>query len=119
MAVFPTLSAKPSCTGWEEQLAFDPTIRSRSEGGYTKTRARYTRIPMQWQLKYRYLSAADKATLQTFERVTVLCGADSFTWTNPDDGSEKIVRFKEPSKYIPFNASGQNFWEVSIVLEEV
>jgi hypothetical protein len=117
VADFPTLSAIPSYIGWEEQLASDPTIRSKSEGGYTKTRARYTRIPMQWKFQYVGLSDAEKVTLQAFERVTVKCGADSFTWINPIDNVSRTVRFKEAIKFIPMWPGP--LWEATMTLEEV
>jgi hypothetical protein len=117
MANFPTLSSDaPDVDSWKEQRAFDPTIRARSEGGYTKTRPRTTRIPMQWKVRYGYLSAADKSTLQAFEN-TVKVGSDAFTWTNPVDGLQKTVRFKEPVKYVPVGT--KNYWRADFILEEV
>jgi hypothetical protein len=117
MADFPALTAVPSYTGWDEQIAYDPVIRSRSEGGYTKTRPRYTRIPMQWKFRYSDLSESEKTTLQNFERVTVKGGADGFSWTNPIDNVARTVRFKEPVKYVPIFPGP--VWDVTITLEEV
>lgn len=116
MADFPALSDTPDVDGWEEQRAFDPTIRARSEGGYTKTRPRTTRIPMQWKVRYSCLSAADKGLLQAFE-LTVKVGADAFDWTNPDTGLVTVVRFKEPVKYSPVGSKLR--WRAEMILEEV
>jgi len=116
MLNFPTLTVQPDVEGWEEQRAFDPTIRARAEGGYTKTRPRTTRIPMQWTVRYPLLTAADKNTLQAFEGA-VKIGADAFTWTNPDSGLVKTVRFKEPVKYAPVGS--KLAWRAEFTLEEV
>ncbi len=116
MLDFPTLSDTPDVDGWEEQRAFDPTIRVRSEAGYLKTRPRTTRVPMQIKFRYSYLPADDKATLQTFEG-TVGIGADAFNWTNPNDGVTRSVRFKEPVRYSP--AGSRLNWKAEITLEEV
>lgn len=116
MSDFPTLTDAPDVDSWEEQRAYDPTIRAKSEGGYVKTRPRYTRVPMQWKLKYSYLSATDKTTLQAFEN-TVRVGADAFNWTNPDSGAVHVVRFKEPIKFAPVGCKLR--WRAEMTLEEV
>jgi len=113
---FPNLSDNPDVDSWEEQRAFDPTIRVKSEAGYTKTRPRCTRIPMMWKMKYSYLSAADKVSLQNFE-AAVKVGSDAFAWTNPDSGLEHNVRLKEPIKFAP--AGSKLRWRAEMTLEEV
>lgn len=116
MLTFPTLSDTPDVDAWEEQRAFDPAIRARSEGGYTKTRPRTTRIPMQWKLQYAFLSPADKALLQGFEN-NVRVGADAFYWTNPATGAAATVRFREPVRYSPVRSN--RLWKAVMFLEEV
>ncbi len=64
MANFPSLSRNPSAREFEETVAYDPTVRARSEGGYVKTRPRYTRFPKKWTVVYDLLSNTDKGTLQ-------------------------------------------------------
>jgi hypothetical protein len=113
---FPTLTTQPDVAGWSEERAFDPTIRARSEGGYVKTRARTTRVPMQWKLVYAGLSAADKATLQNFE-AEVGIGADAFTWTNPADASSHTVRLTAPIKFSPVSPS--LYWRAEFAVEQV
>ncbi|MFZ2447491.1 MAG: hypothetical protein WAW37_14140 [Syntrophobacteraceae bacterium] len=115
MLEFPTLTDEPDVDSWEEQKAFDPTIRARSEGGYTKTRPRTTWIPTQWKFRYAYLSAADKAALQAFEN-NVRVGADAFSWTCPADGQVKTVRFKEAIKFTP--AGSKLNWKADLAIEE-
>jgi hypothetical protein len=116
MATFPTLSPKPDVEGWEETRAYDPTIRAKSEGGYVKTRPRYTRAPEQWKVVYQFLPLSDKTTIKTFE-TTVLVGADAFTWTNPVTSVAKTVRFLEPVKYTP--QGSRLFWKIEFTLQEV
>ncbi len=64
---FPTLSTKPLVSGWGEQVADDPTIRSPYEGGYKQTRARFTRLTRKYHVSYGDLSQADKDTLVSWE----------------------------------------------------
>lgn len=116
MANFPTIGRTPKITGYEEGVANDTTIRSRSEAGYTKTRPRASRFPDKWKVTYPALSTTDKNSIRTFEKSTVMLGGDSFTWTHPVDGS-KTVRFAELVKYTP--NSKTSLWDVSMVLEEV
>jgi len=116
MAVFPTLTdGSVTPDGWEQTKAFDPTVRSRSEGGYLKTRPRCTRVPKKWRAVYEMV-AADKTTLTTFEN-TVMVGSDVFTWTNPDDGVVYSVRLLEPIKFSPIGSKLK--WRAELLLEEV
>lgn len=117
MPSFPALSIDPSVEGWEEESALDPAIRSETEGGYTQTRPRFTRIRGKWSISYLYLPVADKNTLKSFERNTVRGGSDSFTWTNPADGVQYTVRFLGTVKYKM--SVNKNLWDISFVLEEV
>jgi len=116
MLRFPSLSDQPDVNGWEEQRAFDPAIRAKSEGGYTKTRPRTTRVPMQWKVVYAYLSGADKSVLQVFENM-VKVGSDAFLWTNPVDGLDRKVRYREAVKYAPVGS--KLTWRAEMLLEEV
>lgn len=116
MTEFPVLSDSPDVEAWEEQKAFDPTIRARSEGGYTKTRPRTTRVPMQWKLQYSFLSPADKSLLQAFEN-GVRVGSDAFNWRHPAGGTVHAVRFSEPVRYSPVNSN--RIWKAVMILEEV
>ncbi len=116
MADFPALSITPAIDGWTEQKAFDPTIRAQSEAGYTKTRARTTRIPKKYTITYSPTPLADKQAIAAFED-TVKVGADSFNWTHPIDNVVKVVRFAEPVKYSVL--WHKNWWKIDMVLEEV
>ena len=116
MATFPTLSIKPDVSGWEEQIGYDPTIRSPYEAGYILTRPRFTRIINKWTVQYIGLPKADKETLQDFEK-QVKVGSNAFDWANPADGNTYTVRFVKPINYKP--RDNVNFWDVQFELEEV
>ena len=122
MPTFPTLSSfkvtEEVIDSWNEGLVNDPTIRSDQEGGYQITRCRFTRDRRFWEYEYPYYTAADKATLMTFERTTVRVGSTSFTWTNPLDSVSYTVRFGEKGvEYKP--NKGTPYWKIKIRVEEV
>jgi hypothetical protein len=116
---FPSLSINPAYV-WDEEAAADPTLRSRSEGGYQKTRPRHTRIPMKWTIVYDALPASDKDTLQGHEHERGV-GSASFTWTNPIDSQQYTVRFAARIKYklLPYFINSGRAWRVEFDLEEV
>ena len=116
MPAFPTLSQNPSVEGWDEGIAFDPTIKSQTEGGYKQTRPRFTRMPDGWKITYKVLPQADKNTLRTFEK-TVKVGSDMFTWVNPVNSTAYNVRFVKPISYKLHTTS--ILWDVEFELEEV
>lgn len=93
----------------------DSVIRSEFEGGYVQTRAIHTRVRKKWNINYHNLSSANKVSIDTFID-TVNGGADSFTWTNPQDSANYTVRFRD----IPnFSYISYNRWEVNFTLEQV
>lgn len=102
--------------GWEEGVANNPTVESRTEGGYRVTRPRYTRIPKLYKFSYPYLSSSDKAKLETFEK-TVQVGAGLINWTPYTESASKVVRLKSPIKYRP--NKGTSYWIIDVELEEV
>jgi len=93
MTAFPTLTAKPLATNWIELPSSDSTIRSETDGGITLSRARFTSKLKKWNINYPIISQADKILLENFER-TINFGADSFTWTNPQDSLIYEVRLE-------------------------
>ncbi len=122
MATFPTILRRVGLTQTpivnEEIVAFDPTVRNRYEGGYVGTRARFTRLPRRWSVKYEWMTTANKETLRTFEDARAV-GSDSFTWTNPMDSTGYTVRFFEPVRYTPALNTNFQYWTVEFILEEV
>lgn len=124
MATFPVLQRRgtethnPIVGDFESSMAHNPAIRSQSEGGYVTSRARFTRIARKWTVRYDWMSQDNKNTLKTFEDARQ-AGADSFTWTNPEDDTAYTVRFLEPITYTPQPDVNFLWWLVSFGLEEV
>ncbi len=116
MPNFPTLSIGPSAGNYVESPVIDPTIRSQYEGGAILTRARFTAVPKQWQVSYRYMSTTDKETLQAFEK-TVNYGSDSFSWTPPTNSNTYSVRFGAPIKF-KVESDGPAQWSIGFRLIE-
>lgn len=92
----------------------DNTIRSEFEGGYEHTRPRFTRNRKTFGLNYRYITDADKTTIENL--FNAVRGADMFTWLHPKTNSAHIVRFVEPPKfeYVQFG-----YWNANLILRAV
>lgn len=124
MADFPTIYRhgtqvqQPVVGDFDDTMAHDPAVRSQSEGGYVTSRARFTRITRKWTIRYAWMSQANKATIKAFEDARY-AGAESFTWTSPEDGTSHTVRFFEPVRYTPHEHTNFLWWTVEFVLEEV
>ena len=116
MASFPSLSGGTVLANYPIiEKIIDGVIRSEFDGGYVQTRARYTRLRKTWQIVYHQLSNVDKALIDAFV-VTVQGGADSFTWTNPQDAATYDVRFQSTPacSYVSYGR-----WDVSFTLEQI
>lgn len=119
MANWPSI-AYPSLPVSEKYA--DPTLRSKTDGGYTMTRARFTRIPREWSLKWPAMSHTDYSSLMSFFTGTAIGGSVSFAWTCLTDGASKTVRFaSEPkAEIVAWTAAGTpRLWSVEVTLEEV
>lgn len=125
MADFPTINRRgtelhnPIVGDFEDTIAHDPTIRSRSEGGYVTTRARFTRIPRKWTIKYDWVTKANKNTIKTFEDDTVVGGSANFDWLNPENSATYDVRFLGLIRYAPHPDTNFLWWIIEFELEEV
>jgi len=124
MATFPPITRRgtethnPVVGVFDSTMAQDPVIRSQLDGGYVQTRARFTRITRRWTVRYEWMTKANKNTIKTFEDARS-GGADSFTWTNPEDSTLYKVRFFEPIRYTPHANANFLWWMVEFVLEQV
>jgi hypothetical protein len=76
----------------------DGVIRSQFENGVEQTRLRFTRQRKDYTLKWTRMSAADKATFDTFFDTTTAAGSLSFNWTHPITSVTKEYRFVRPPK---------------------
>lgn len=104
MASYPTLSKDFDASSFEEESE-NPVVASEMEGGYTITRARFTRSPRRkFTFKHVDISDADKTTLQTFWD-DHKGGASAFNWTHPISGAVINVRFS-PDMKLSFKRTG-------------
>lgn len=99
MAAFPILSKPPSYPLDPDGDLDDSAIRSPFTAGYEQTRPAFTRSRRSWGVNYKSMPQADMDTLRDFERVTLVNGADSFTWTHPLSGATYTVRLAAPIKF--------------------
>ena len=93
----------------------DNTITSVSETGYRQTRARTTRMPAIFNLRWTALSDADYQSLIQFWRTEVRGTSGIFTWEHPKWGTFHTVRFVEKPEF----RLTEFGWNVSCSLEEV
>lgn len=72
------------------------TIVSEFESGAEQRRSRWGSTLREWHLVFKNRPASDVATVQALfdSKAGVF---SSFTWTNPDDGNDYTVRFKDDS----------------------
>lgn len=110
-AVQYTLSITPEyplSIAWDDQSV----IRDKFEAGYTHTRPRFTRIPRDITLRYKYITDADKSTLNNLFKATQF--AAIFVWRNPQNNTDYNVRFKATPKaeYVQYG-----WWNCEITLE--
>lgn len=113
---YPTLSTLPEVNGYEQTLANDPTIRNDTEGGYTVTRARFTRLRRKFKIKYSVLSRTDKTSLETLQ-TNANVGSDTISWYNPDLAATITVRLMAPIVFTPTETT--TYWSADFELEEV
>ena len=124
MATFPTIYVHgttvqtPVVGDLTDSISQNPTIRSQFDGGYSATRARYTRIARMWNVTFRGVSKANKNTIKAFEDAR-LVGSESFSWTNPENSTSYTVRFMGPVSYTPWQHANYARFDISFVLEVV
>lgn len=95
------------------------TIRSQMETGPAKVRRRTTApvVRLSGQL---VLTGTQVGTLETFHNSTLGEGADSFTWTDPEDDGTVTLRFVQPPAYSAVaghGTPGSRLWAAQLELE--
>lgn len=93
----------------------DAVIRSTMEDGTQKTRPRFTRNRMTYELTWSSMPEKQKQDLETFLRSETKNGSKIFNWTHPSSGKTIEVRFAEMPKFI---LKVKNYWQVSVKLQE-
>jgi len=98
-----------------EETTPDVAIRSEFDDGSVLTRPRYSRMRRTWSLTWANLIGADYRTLRTFYEVQK-GGSLSFTWNNPLENQNFIVRFNGnlTAKY-----TDSDCWNITLKIEEV
>lgn len=91
-------------------------IRSTMEDGTEKTRPRFTRNRMTFELSWQNMPQDEKEELEAFFRTTIKNGAMAFYWIHPAANKKYYVRFSEIPK---FSLKMRSYWQVSIKLKEV
>ena len=86
----------------------------KSNVGYIMTRPKWTRTTRKFNLKWKNMTTADKATLQTFFDDNV---GSSFDWTYSLTSTTYTVIFGSDS--LVFSSVAPGFWSISLKLEEV
>ena len=94
----------------------DVVIRSTMEDGTIKTRPRFTRNRMTYELSWSSMPEDQKQALETFLRITTKNGSKIFNWTHPSSGKQIEVRFSEMPK---FSLKVKSYWQVTVKLQEV
>jgi len=119
MAAFPSLSKGPILPLDESPI--DDQIITPAEGGYPISALRYGRERIMIKIKYRLLSVADTATMQTFWSTTTARGTRVFTYTHPITGASHNMRIMKGSFRNPFpkGVGAQNRRSYSFTLIEV
>jgi len=119
--VFPTLpSGKNIDSSKFETSKTDPAMKADMDGGYTVTRARFTRKPRKiFKCGFTMISGADKGVLDDFWDAA-RGGARSFEWLCPMDGIKYQVRFDSTEMTFTYRGAGGNhFWDCSFSLKQV
>lgn len=97
----------------------DPAMRSKMEGGYVMSRARFTRTPRRtFTTGFTDISNADKAALEAFWH-TKQGGSVSMIWVDPVSSESVVVRFTKPLNFAYTGLGGTHLWTVQFDLEEV
>lgn len=101
----------------------DPSLQAEMENGLVVSRAKFTRIPQSFVLKWTALPAADFAALRDFYRNTVYGGSLVFDWyypTVPNDsysGQRFAVRFAGGD--ISFDLAAPGYYAGTLTIQEV
>lgn len=96
-----TLPQRPLLNGYSEQRV-DANARSSVAVGPSKTRRRYTAVPVVFNCQWS-MTTAQLAALETFYVTTLLEGSTSFDWPHPRSGSTVTARFVGPYTLSPYS----------------
>jgi hypothetical protein len=102
----------PDTVAWQ---IGDGRLRTPMDAGPGKSRARTSAVSDQLSGQL-LLTAAQRATLTTFVKVTLLGGTGTFTFRDPDGGSgDLLVRFADALPEM--SRAGRGHWLATLQLE--
>lgn len=119
IATFPTLPSGmlPDSSKYEMSHK-DPAMRAEMEGGYTVTRARFTRKPLKlFKIGFTSITGADRTALNNFYD-SVRGGSVIFAWTDPESQLPFNVRFKGDFAFHYTGRGTTRLWDCSFELEQ-
>ena len=101
----------------------DPSLQSEMENGLVISRARFTRVPKSFTLKWTALPAADYALLRDFYCDTVCGGSLAFEWHYPmvpnDSYSGKLFRVRFTGEELSFDLTAPGYYAGQLTIQEV
>lgn len=101
----------------------DPSLQSEMENGLVISRARFTRVPQIFTLKWTALPAPDYAVLRDFYRKTVYGGSLVFDWHYPtvanDPYSGKLFSVRFKSEDLSFELAAPGYYSGTVTIQEV
>lgn len=101
----------------------DPSLQSEMENGLVISRAKFTRIPRNFVLKWTALPAADYATLRDFYLNTVQGGSQVFDWHYPtvpsDPYSGQVFSVRFTGEEISFDLTAPGCYSGTLTIQEV
>ena len=112
MLIFP--EAIPACEELSEEI-YNPVIASTTEEATTITRAKTTKMPMSFSLKWKILNITQYEILINFFKQT-RGGTIPFQWVHPLSKKTYTVRFNETVKSTFTNPC---YYAVTFSLKEV
>lgn len=101
----------------------DPSLQSEMENGLVISRAKFTRAPQTFVLKWKALPAADYETLRDFYRKTVFGGSLAFDWYYPtvvnDSYSGTLFSVRFTGGDISFDLAAPGYYSGTLTIQEV
>lgn len=117
MSDFPPVGVKEDAAHYSLTRK-DNTVRTTTEGGYTITRPRTTRaLRRTWNTGFTALDNTQRIAVEDFYEQQ-RGGAMTFTWTDPIDSVEHVVRFVGDLSWKYEGIGPVPLWTVTVTLEE-
>lgn len=97
----------------------DNTIRTDVEGGYTISRPRTTRALRRiWTTGFTGIDNTERNLIETFYAEQSRGGAMTFSWTDPIEQEEHVVRFIGDLSWQYEGMGSRPLWTLKVTLEE-